>query len=749
MSNIASPMPQLRAKFTNKLGLPLSGGKVYTYEPGTNIPKKTWRDVDKLVENTNPIQLDAAGEADIYGMGFYRVVVKDFFGLTIYDVEKTGIAVDLDASFVVDGSQTQKEINLYGGKKYDMSVIYQVGQVAILHNGDAVRATIPGVNWNPDIDMTGWELVKDIINVPDISGLVSLPPGHVSSRYKYQVWGFRGGGFFYTTSNIAAKVKSDPAGGMYIPYPAGSNGTEGGFIRHYDGGSLKAVWFGVQTIAGFDNTSAIRGAIVAAAAELPPTGERNPSIEFPAGRIEFYQNNLLGEIDFLSYGLTSSYIAGIKLQGQGITATLFIAKPNGAQMWLYDSLTNQKQTMYDVHFVDMGIRADDAADLENFNLFKIYSTGTDKRFRFWRCGLRGAQILSLHGTGNADLHRFEGCSVHAYKSFLELNNNQSVATETYSTDFHLLRDFIVLGENGGGSFKQFGGNLEMHAHPTDTTDHYLFKDIGNADNKMGLGNCDFLSSGVRYEIHGANKKLFKVDRTAAARPIIYTYDNAQFGTVAGGSRQAVLAKGLNLVVNFKNSTLHDDFTFYGESASAMTGGANAPVGVMIKFRDCCAGRSLNLAPRCTLSGNKVRYISDGTYKMAAAIGARASLDDFDFGWQSGVCSRSAAVKVVSLTSGQSTNGLGNTQINLAFPSGAYIKRLSIKAPAGTGTTPYKIHIGHKETNTIIASSAGTTIADAHDILVEDVGIFNFDLLSMWAVTDGGSYKLITATMDYI
>lgn len=111
MTNIATPMPQPRAKFTNKLGLPLSGGKVYTYEPGTDIPKKTWRDVDKSVENTNPIQLDAAGEADIYGVGFYRVLVKDFFGLTIYDVEKTGIAVELDASFVFDGDKNQHQIN--------------------------------------------------------------------------------------------------------------------------------------------------------------------------------------------------------------------------------------------------------------------------------------------------------------------------------------------------------------------------------------------------------------------------------------------------------------------------------------------------------------------------------------------------------------------------------------------------------------------------------------------------------------
>jgi hypothetical protein len=77
MSNIASPMPQIRAKFTNKLGIPLSGCKVYTYEPNSDIPKKTWIDIDKTVENTNPILLDSAGEADIFLDGLYRIVVKD------------------------------------------------------------------------------------------------------------------------------------------------------------------------------------------------------------------------------------------------------------------------------------------------------------------------------------------------------------------------------------------------------------------------------------------------------------------------------------------------------------------------------------------------------------------------------------------------------------------------------------------------------------------------------------------------
>lgn len=112
MSNIASPMPQIRAKFTNKLGIPLSGCKVYTYEPNSNIPKKTWIDIDKTVENTNPILLDSAGEADIFLDGLYQIVVKDLLGFVVYDVEKTGTHTEWDALFVVDASgKNQQQIN--------------------------------------------------------------------------------------------------------------------------------------------------------------------------------------------------------------------------------------------------------------------------------------------------------------------------------------------------------------------------------------------------------------------------------------------------------------------------------------------------------------------------------------------------------------------------------------------------------------------------------------------------------------
>ncbi|MFN3893059.1 MAG: hypothetical protein ACK4KU_00520 [Acinetobacter sp.] len=69
------------------------------------------------------------------------------------------IAVDKgwDASFVVDGNQTQKEINLYGGKKYDMPVGgYPLNAVVVLNNGDPVHSTISGNKNDPNTNPIGW-----------------------------------------------------------------------------------------------------------------------------------------------------------------------------------------------------------------------------------------------------------------------------------------------------------------------------------------------------------------------------------------------------------------------------------------------------------------------------------------------------------------------------------------------------------------------------------------------------------------
>jgi parallel beta-helix repeat protein len=71
--------------FFDAIGFPLVGGKVFFYQPNTENPATTWKDSMLATPNTNPVILDAAGRAIIWGNTTYRQVVQDRFGNTIWD----------------------------------------------------------------------------------------------------------------------------------------------------------------------------------------------------------------------------------------------------------------------------------------------------------------------------------------------------------------------------------------------------------------------------------------------------------------------------------------------------------------------------------------------------------------------------------------------------------------------------------------------------------------------------------------
>jgi len=77
-------LPNPRAQFFGSDGKPLVGGKVYTYAAGTSTPQATYTDTAGTVPNTNPIILDARGEAVIFWSGSYKVTLKTSADVTIY-----------------------------------------------------------------------------------------------------------------------------------------------------------------------------------------------------------------------------------------------------------------------------------------------------------------------------------------------------------------------------------------------------------------------------------------------------------------------------------------------------------------------------------------------------------------------------------------------------------------------------------------------------------------------------------------
>ena len=82
---MASLMPVAKQQYFNTNGTPLVGGKVYTYAAGTTTPLATYQDQAGTTPNSNPVILDARGEATIFwSTTSYKVVLKDANDVTIW-----------------------------------------------------------------------------------------------------------------------------------------------------------------------------------------------------------------------------------------------------------------------------------------------------------------------------------------------------------------------------------------------------------------------------------------------------------------------------------------------------------------------------------------------------------------------------------------------------------------------------------------------------------------------------------------
>lgn len=106
MSTQTPVLPTLQ--FFDSNGDPLSGGKLYTYEAGTNTPKATYTDEAGVVPNSNPIILDGAGYATIrIASGNYKFVLydaNDNLQFTADDVSSTGSIISSVTGALIDSN---------------------------------------------------------------------------------------------------------------------------------------------------------------------------------------------------------------------------------------------------------------------------------------------------------------------------------------------------------------------------------------------------------------------------------------------------------------------------------------------------------------------------------------------------------------------------------------------------------------------------------------------------------------------
>lgn len=91
-------IPNGKQSYIDAAGNPLVGGKLYTYAAGTNTPQATWQDAGQIAANTNPVVMDGRGEATIFWLGAYKIVLKDALNNTIWTLDNVSASEFVKAS---------------------------------------------------------------------------------------------------------------------------------------------------------------------------------------------------------------------------------------------------------------------------------------------------------------------------------------------------------------------------------------------------------------------------------------------------------------------------------------------------------------------------------------------------------------------------------------------------------------------------------------------------------------------------
>lgn len=83
-------------------GLPLFLGQLFTYAAGTTTPQATYVDSTQTTQNTNPVILNARGEANVWlnPMLSYKFVLQDSFGNQIWAVDNIQGALSLSGNII-------------------------------------------------------------------------------------------------------------------------------------------------------------------------------------------------------------------------------------------------------------------------------------------------------------------------------------------------------------------------------------------------------------------------------------------------------------------------------------------------------------------------------------------------------------------------------------------------------------------------------------------------------------------------
>jgi hypothetical protein len=112
-------------QFFTAAGIPLVGGKLFTYASGTTVPLATYTDSTGNTANANPIILDSRGEANVWvGPSRYTFLLKDSLDNLIWSVDGVNTPIGVqNTAIVATASQTVFTVPEYGLGGYLMVIV--------------------------------------------------------------------------------------------------------------------------------------------------------------------------------------------------------------------------------------------------------------------------------------------------------------------------------------------------------------------------------------------------------------------------------------------------------------------------------------------------------------------------------------------------------------------------------------------------------------------------------------------------
>ena len=112
-------------QFFTAAGIPLVGGKLFTYASGTTVPLATYTDSTGNAANANPIILDSRGEANVWvGPSRYTFLLKDSLDNLIWSVDGVNTPIGVqNTAIVATASQTVFTVPEYGLGGYLMVIV--------------------------------------------------------------------------------------------------------------------------------------------------------------------------------------------------------------------------------------------------------------------------------------------------------------------------------------------------------------------------------------------------------------------------------------------------------------------------------------------------------------------------------------------------------------------------------------------------------------------------------------------------